>query len=54
METVKFQELIRPGREVFMELTLQPERSRFVFRLHDGDTAFSSGRMVFDALQEPI
>jgi len=49
MEVVKFQELIRPGREVSMEISLQPERSRIVFRLHDGDVVFSSGRMVFDA-----
>lgn len=52
METVKFQELIQPGRELAMEISLQPERSRIVFRLHDGDTVFSSGRMVFDAPQE--
>jgi len=53
MEVVKFQELIRPGREVSMEISLQPEHSRIVFRLYDGDIAFSSGRMVFDASQEP-
>jgi len=52
MEVVKFQALIRPGREVSMEISLQPERSRIVFRLHDGDIVFSSGRMVFDAPQE--
>ncbi len=51
MEAVKFQELIRPGRELAMEISLQPERSRIVFRLHDGDIVFSSGRMVFDAPQ---
>jgi len=49
---VKFQDLIRPGRDVCMTITLQSERSRIVFRLHDGDSAFSSGRMVFDAVQE--
>jgi len=54
MEAVKFQELIRPGQDVFMDITLQPERSRFVFRLYHGDSVFSSGRMVFDAVQEPI
>lgn len=51
MEVVKFQELIRPGREVCMEITLQPGHSRIVFRLRDGDSAFSSGRLVFDAGQ---
>lgn len=54
MEAVKFQELIRPGREVCMELTLQPECSRVVFRLYYGHHTFSSGRLVFDAPQEPV
>ena len=52
LEVVKFQDLIRPGRDVCMTITLQSDRSRIVFRLHDGDSAFSSGRMVFDAVQE--
>lgn len=52
LEVVKFQDLIRPGRDVCMTITLQSDRSRIVFRLHDGDSAFSSGRMVFDAAQE--
>ena len=54
MEAVKFQEPIRPGRELSMALTLEPERSRLQFRFHDGETVFSSGRMVFDGVQEPV
>lgn len=54
MEAVKFQELLQPGRKFAMDISLQPERSRIVFRLHDGDIVFSSGRLVFDAAQGPI
>lgn len=49
LEAVKFQEVIQPGREVSIELSWQAEKKRIQFRFHDGQTPFSSGRMVFDA-----
>ncbi|NWO05171.1 MAG: AMP-binding protein [Alteromonadaceae bacterium] len=54
MESVKFHQRIEPDQTVSLELTLQPERSRLLFRLHAGETAFSTGRMVFNGVQEPV
>ena len=54
MESVKFHKRVEPGQTLCLELTMQPERSRLLFRLHAGETAFSTGRMVFDGVQEPV
>ncbi|WP_328188638.1 AMP-binding protein [Marinobacter sp. OP 3.4] len=47
MEVVKFQQVIQPGQEVTVVLSLDRARGRLGFRFHDGDIGFSSGRLVF-------
>lgn len=47
LEVVKFQQVIQPGQDVIMRLSLDPVRGRLSFRFHDGDIGFSSGRLVY-------
>lgn len=47
LEVVKFHQVIQPGQEVTVDLSLDPARDRLTFRFHDGDVWFSSGRLLF-------
>ncbi len=51
MEVVKFQQLIRPGQALTIELRWQPDKHKLHFRLYHQQQVFSSGRLVFSAPQ---
>ena len=46
MEQIKFHGLMQPGQTFSARLEHDRERSRVNYLLHDGETRFSSGRMV--------
>ncbi|MBB3169255.1 3-hydroxyacyl-ACP dehydratase FabZ family protein [Simiduia aestuariiviva] len=50
MESIKFQQVIRPGEQVLLELTLDDARQRLTFSYVSADSAagkkFASGRLV--------
>tara|TARA_B100000745_G_scaffold162737_1_gene106532 strand:- start:4662 stop:5033 length:372 start_codon:yes stop_codon:yes gene_type:complete len=47
MEAIKFQQVIFPERAVTMHLSFDSDKNKLSFRFQDGDTPFSSGRIVY-------
>lgn len=48
MEALKFQRLLQPGERVTLTLRLDRARGKLHFSYHEGDTAYSSGRLVLE------
>lgn len=46
METIKFQQVIRPGNEVQLSLSLDSVKRKLSFSYFAGDKKYSSGRLV--------
>lgn len=47
LEALKFQELIRPGFEVELELAFKPEKGKLEFAFRGASGQYSAGRLVF-------
>lgn len=50
LEAIKFQHIIRPGREVQLKLTWLPDKHKIHFTLRDdqGELQYATGRIAFD------
>ena len=48
MEALKFQRLLQPGDHVTLTLRLDRVRGKLHFAYREGDTAYSSGRLVLE------
>ena len=49
IEALKFKNLLRPGQRLRLFLEWDESRGRLAFRLFEGDTVFSEGRLVLAA-----
>jgi len=47
LEAIKFQQLIKPGQELFLELDYQASKRKLYFRFFAGEKQFSTGRFAF-------
>lgn len=45
LSTLKFQQVLRPGEEVVLEIRDQPDKGSTQFRYYRGDIAHASGRI---------
>lgn len=47
LEAVKFQQLIKPEQELYLELDYQAEKRKLYFRFYAGQEQYSTGRFAF-------
>lgn len=46
LEAIKFQHVVRPGQEIFLELELKGDKDKLAFRYHSASGQHASGRIV--------
>lgn len=47
LEVIKFQNIIRPEKEITLRLNMHTAKSKLYFHYSDKQTVFSSGRMLY-------
>lgn len=54
LETIKFQQVINPGKHLQLNLKWNPEKSKLSFSYRQGEARLSSGRIAFNKVDSPI